>query len=465
MPSQSESDIAAGKVFVVQAMVDPREPCLICGDIMRISNGTGETTFGNVCLDDIVEQRYEALLGTLKAARKRGYLTFQGELLLMGQHNDNVIALTEAGVAMASSTSAADPEAALPSPQVGPSVHDVNVAGIAAEDEATRFQGETLPGPMQLPERSGQVFPREVPPAEVATPATPIEAAPQADEVQAPAAATPKVETAADTLREEISPLPISPAFSTGSAAGVEESGQKWTVNTGYIDHRTADPDRLEPRRLSVQTASEAAPTSMSSQVGQKIQDGRWTQVDVSYINHRTAQVENLEARRATLGGDPNAPVTASATTKKESDGRWKVDTSYINHRTAEVDNLEAKQETKQAGSEGTATPSATVKKDSEGKWKVNTEYIGYRTGDTGNLQRKAETADSETKYADPSETKYSLEQLCGMGKRPDDVDPKCKELYFSADEFQAVFGMAHADFAKLPKWKQQNLKKSKDLF
>ncbi|CAE7595284.1 VIL1 [Symbiodinium sp. CCMP2592] len=48
---------------------------------------------------------------------------------------------------------------------------------------------------------------------------------------------------------------------------------------------------------------------------------------------------------------------------------------------------------------------------------------------------------------------------------RPQDVDPARRELYLSDEEFQAVFGMAVADFLKQPKWKQQNAKKAKDLF
>ncbi|CAE7938574.1 VIL1, partial [Symbiodinium necroappetens] len=98
------------------------------------------------------------------------------------------------------------------------------------------------------------------------------------------------------------------------------------------------------------------------------------------------------------------------------------------------------------------------------GGWKVDTSYIGYRTGDTGNLTRK-EATEQGADYADPAERKYRHEELRVSNGRPQDVDPARRELYLSDEEFQAVFGMAVADFLKQPKWKQQNAKKAKDLF
>jgi len=42
-------------------------------------------------------------------------------------------------------------------------------------------------------------------------------------------------------------------------------------------------------------------------------------------------------------------------------------------------------------------------------------------------------------------------------------VDPARKECYL--EDFSAVFGMTLEEFHKLPKWKQQNQKKAKDVF
>jgi len=297
----------------------------------------------------------------------------------------------------------------------------------------------------------------------------------------------------------------------------VDSEGKKWKVDMTYIDHRTADPDRLEGRRSSGDTAAAGALGSGPLKT-QKDEDGKWSQVDVSYINHRTSVVENLEGRKTGAPPDSTTPAAAappsstvkkesdgkwkvdtsyinhrtdqvenldghttssvdaptisalsSATTKKESDGKWKVDTSYINHRTAECENLEARKETTGSAAAdvpaGTASaPSSTVKKGTDGSWKVDTSYIGYRTGDPANLTRKEEKIDNES-YADPTQSKFPYAEIKGMGNRPDEVDPKCKERYLTDEEFQTVFGMSLPEFDKVPKWKQQNLKKAKDVF
>lgn len=42
------------------------------------------TTFGEIFKDEALEQQLESLVGSLKAAKKRGILTFEGEMLLQG---------------------------------------------------------------------------------------------------------------------------------------------------------------------------------------------------------------------------------------------------------------------------------------------------------------------------------------------------------------------------------------------
>jgi len=108
------------------------------------------------------------------------------------------------------------------------------------------------------------------------------------------------------------------------------------------------------------------------------------------------------------------------------------------------------------------AAPSATVKKEGDGKWKVDTSYIGYRTGDPNNIRKEGSTEALE--YADPATQKYPYEEL-KTGRHSADVDPAQKERYLSDEEFEVVFGMGPADFGRLPKWKQQNLKKAKEMF
>ena len=54
-------------------------------DIRRIGiDGEPNVLFGDLFDDDIVSNYYEALVGTLKAAKKRKLIVFEGQLLLKG---------------------------------------------------------------------------------------------------------------------------------------------------------------------------------------------------------------------------------------------------------------------------------------------------------------------------------------------------------------------------------------------
>lgn len=53
------------------------------------ASGQVKVKYGVLFKDDVVANTFEALLGTLKAAKKRKVVTFEGELLLQGVH-DNV---------------------------------------------------------------------------------------------------------------------------------------------------------------------------------------------------------------------------------------------------------------------------------------------------------------------------------------------------------------------------------------
>lgn len=47
-------------------------------------DGQVSTTFGQIFKDEVLEQQLESLVGSLKAAKKRGILTFEGQMLLQG---------------------------------------------------------------------------------------------------------------------------------------------------------------------------------------------------------------------------------------------------------------------------------------------------------------------------------------------------------------------------------------------
>ena len=67
-------------------------------DIRRIGDEPGSPTvkFGELFDDPDVEQYYEALVGTLKSAKKRGVIDFKGQMLLKGMHDNVVISIKEA---------------------------------------------------------------------------------------------------------------------------------------------------------------------------------------------------------------------------------------------------------------------------------------------------------------------------------------------------------------------------------
>lgn len=60
-------------------------------DIKRLGeDGAPNVKFGELFDDDDVQQYYEALVGTLKSAKKRGLIEYKGILLLKGV-SDNVV--------------------------------------------------------------------------------------------------------------------------------------------------------------------------------------------------------------------------------------------------------------------------------------------------------------------------------------------------------------------------------------
>lgn len=69
-------------------------------DIRRVGSEPGSPTvkFGELFDDPEVEQYYEALVGTLKSAKKRGVINFQGQMLLKGMHDNVVISITDIGL-------------------------------------------------------------------------------------------------------------------------------------------------------------------------------------------------------------------------------------------------------------------------------------------------------------------------------------------------------------------------------
>jgi hypothetical protein len=65
-------------------------------DIQRIGEpGSPQVKFGELFDDDQVANYYEALVGTLKSAKKRGVIDYQGQMLLKGMSDDVVISIKD----------------------------------------------------------------------------------------------------------------------------------------------------------------------------------------------------------------------------------------------------------------------------------------------------------------------------------------------------------------------------------
>ncbi|GAU30537.1 hypothetical protein TSUD_65470 [Trifolium subterraneum] len=63
-------------------------------------DGSYKVTFGTIFHDDRCANIFEALVGTLRAAKKRKVVAYDGELLLQGVHDNVEITLNPAPVAV-----------------------------------------------------------------------------------------------------------------------------------------------------------------------------------------------------------------------------------------------------------------------------------------------------------------------------------------------------------------------------
>lgn len=105
-PEPRNSDVShfngAGTTFQSKAISEShsdrvaREIEQLVVDIRRIEpKDESSCTFGELFDDPQVEQYYEALVGTLKAARRKGVIAFKGQMLLKGMHDRVLITIVE----------------------------------------------------------------------------------------------------------------------------------------------------------------------------------------------------------------------------------------------------------------------------------------------------------------------------------------------------------------------------------
>ncbi|KAK2454348.1 villin [Trifolium repens] len=92
-------------------------------------------------------------------------------------------------------------------------------------------------------------------------------------------------------------------------------------------------------------------------------------------------------------------------------------------------------------------------------------EDVSTESGSNGGLESEQENVE-DGNNDESSQRTFSYDQLkTTSGKNVSGIDHKRREAYLSDEEFQTVFGMVKEDFYKLPRWKQEMLKKKFELF
>ena len=66
------------------------------------------------------------------------------------------------------------------------------------------------------------------------------------------------------------------------------------------------------------------------------------------------------------------------------------------------------------------------------------------------------------TPFEDPSTARFNYEQVASARAS---LNPVCKELYLTEDDFQRIFGMDKKSFYSMRLWKQRDIKKRVGLF
>ncbi|XP_011069945.1 villin-4 [Sesamum indicum] len=92
------------------------------------------------------------------------------------------------------------------------------------------------------------------------------------------------------------------------------------------------------------------------------------------------------------------------------------------------------------------------------------------RENSVEHLKPKPETIQEDVKEDEPEDDEglpiYPYERLTTVSDNPvEDIDVTKRETYLSSEEFKEKFGMAKSAFNKLPKWKQNKLKVTLQLF
>ncbi|QCD97413.1 gelsolin [Vigna unguiculata] len=94
------------------------------------------------------------------------------------------------------------------------------------------------------------------------------------------------------------------------------------------------------------------------------------------------------------------------------------------------------------------------------------TQEPATETGTNGDSEPKQENVDNGGNDSENNQNVFTYEQLkTKSGSVVSGIDLKRREAYLSDKEFETVFGMSKEAFTKLPRWKQDMLKRKVDLF
>eukprot|EP00980_Cylindrotheca_fusiformis_P008490 scaffold1804_cov125-Cylindrotheca_fusiformis.AAC.1 len=97
-PADIKSELKQSDSVISEQATRLDEECAqLLSDIRRIGEpGEPFVLFGELFDDDEVQNYYEALVGTLKSAKKRGLIEFKGQMLLKGPHDKVKITILDA---------------------------------------------------------------------------------------------------------------------------------------------------------------------------------------------------------------------------------------------------------------------------------------------------------------------------------------------------------------------------------
>ncbi|KAF3636483.1 Villin-4 [Capsicum annuum] len=190
-----------------------------------------------------------------------------------------------------------------------------------------------------------------------------------------------------------------------------------------------------------------------------------------SCSNHRTNQ--DGPTQRASALAALNSAFSSSSTAKASSVPK-PTGTSQSSQRAAAVAALSnvLTEEMKQSNSRGSslqssrspsASPTGTNRARSTARFREAEERSEHHQ--ESEVVDHAETNEEDSALKPPDEV-FSYEQMKAKSENPaTGIDTTRREAYLSGEEFESVLGMTKEAFYKMPKWKQDNLKKKVDLF